>query len=349
MKWVYGAALLLAAVLLVVLVPAHRVSPTTSPFVTRHGAMLLRNGKPFRFVGVNCYRLLEYADDPEPVFAPLAAHGVKVVRFWAFQPMCSAVTGDFSRIEKLVAGAKRHDILLLPVLENHWSDCTLSMSLKPKEWYAAGWRTNAFGAVSLPYGEFLRAIGAWFRDEPQILAWQLINEPEIEPDTDENFALLRQFARDAARELKHADPHHLVSLGLLGLGQPATARDKFSALHRLGDIDLVSAHDHGYIYDPMPGRDWRDPGNSFYGDLRDAATLGKPFLASESGIPLPWVQGDRSRRAELFRAKLRAFFAAGGAGYLVWNFEPETDTECGFDADDPLLPALAQAAGELSF
>jgi mannan endo-1,4-beta-mannosidase len=348
MKLVYGLATLALASLAITFLPARRGSPADSAFVTRRGPTLWRHGKPFRFVGVNCYRLLEYADDPEPVFGPLAARGVKVVRFWAFQPLCGTDPGDFSRIGKLLAAARRHDLLLLPVLDNHWSACTLSAGVKPKEWYAAGWRTQPFGEVPLPYADFLRAIGARFQGEPQILAWQLINEPEIEPDTDENFAALRRFAVEAARELKEADPHHLVSLGLLGLGQPATARRKFGALHRPREIDVVSAHDYGYIRDPMPGRDWRDTGNTFYGDLRDAARLGKPFLATESGISLDWVEGNRARRAELFRAKLRAFFAAGGDGYLLWNYEPEPDTDCGFDANDPVLDALAETAAELA-
>jgi hypothetical protein len=348
MRPVRDAAMLLLAILNLTFIPADHSPFTLSRFVTRRGALLLRNGKPFRFVGVNCYRLTSYVEYADAIFATLATHGVKVVRFWAFQPLEGSADCDFSNMEMLLAAAKRYDILLLPVLENHWSAGTFGEGVKLKEWYAEGWRTKAFGAAPLPYRDFLLAVAAHFRDEPQILTWQLINEPEIYPDTDENFEVLQRFVREAADALKQADPNHLISLGLLGLGQPSTAGRKFRALHDLHNIDLVSAHDHGYIYDPMPGRGWLIPANVFCRDLCDAASLDKPFLATEAAIPLSWVKGNRKNRAELFRRKLNAFVSAGGTGYLLWNYEPEPDTESGFDANDPVLELIGRTAARLS-
>ena len=348
MRLVRCAAMLLLAILNLTFIPACCCPFTSSGFVTRQGALLLRNGKPFRFVGVNCYRLTAYAENADEIFSTLAMHGVRVVRFWAFQPLCGSADCDFSKLERLLAAAKRYDILLLPVLENHWSAGTFGEGVKPRDWYAEGWRTNAFGAAPLSYRDFLLAVATHFRDEPQILAWQLINEPEIYPDTEENFGVLRRFVWEAADALKQADLNHLISVGLLGLGQPSTAGRKFRALHDLRNIDLVSAHDHGYIYDPMPGRGWLVPANVFYRDLCDAASLDKPFLATEAAIPLSWVKGNRKNRAELFRRKLNAFFSAGGTGYILWNYEPEPDTESGFDANDPVLELIGRTAGRLS-
>jgi mannan endo-1,4-beta-mannosidase len=307
--------------------------PELSPFVTVRRDQLFHAGEPFRFVGVNCYRLIERPERADDIFATLRGHGVRVVRFWAFPNR----NRDFAGLDRLVAAAKRHDVLLLPVLENHWPDCNGDRAVKSRDWYAAGWRES--------YAAHLRAIGARYRDEPQIFGWQLVNEPEIYPDTDENFAVLQRFATDAARELKHADPNHIISLGLLGLGQPSTTGPRFRRLH--GGQDVVTAHDYGYIYEALPGRDWPSPLNSFYGDLRDARALRKPFVATEAGIPLSWVNGDRDRRAQQFRAKLEAFFAAGGAGYLLWNFEPWPDTDHGFDATDPVMQVLAEVSARL--
>lgn len=344
----WGNALLLLAVAAVNLSIFPIPQPPQPPgeFVKRQGTQLLRHGQPFRFVGVNCYRLAERSDWGDEIFATLAAHGVKVVRFWAFQKHCGPTGTDFTKFDALVEAAIAHDILLLPVLENQWAACTYGPDIKQREWYESGWREQRFGPLS--YREYVRAVAVHFRNAAQILAWQLINEPEIWPDTEENFAVLRRFAVEAAQELKAMDPNHMVSLGLLGLGQPSTTGKRYRALHDTTRIDVVSAHDHGYIFYAMPGNDAAKPQNSFYADLCDARRLGKPFLATESCVPLPWINGDEGRRVELFRAKLDAFFAAGGAGYIVWNYEPRIESDCGFDAHDPVLGLLGEASVKLT-
>ena len=330
-------------------VPVQPAATADTHFVSRHGRVLLRDGQPFRFVGVNCYRLAEVSNRADEILGHLAAHGVKVVRFWAFQKRCGSSGREFARFDALVAAAKRHDVLLLPVLENHWNHCTYARrgTVKQREWYASGWREQSFDGAPLSYSDFIRAIGEHFRDERQILAWQLMNEPEIYPDSEESFVVLQRFAREATAELKSADPNHLVSFGLLGLGQPSTMGKHFRALHNFREMDLVAAHDHGYIYEPLAGHAWPRRENSFYADLCDARSLLKPFVATESGIALEWVTGDRAYRAQLFRAKLDAFFAAGGSGYILWNYEPEPDTDYGFGPDDPVMETIAVVASRL--
>lgn len=329
-------------------VPQQPVIP--SQFVAARGRQLTRDGRPFRFVGVNCFEMAGYADRADQLFAMLAGHGVKVVRFWAFQINCGPTGRDFARFDALVAAAKRHDVLLLPVLENHWEHCThhAGQPNKPATWYEAGWKHDRFGGAPLTYREYIRAVAGHFRDEPQILAWQLVNEPEIYPESPATTAALRRFAVEAAREVKAADPHHLVSLGLLGLGQPATTGPRYRRLHQFRPLDLVTAHDHGYIYEPLAGRDWPRRENNFFADMWDAGALDKPFVATESGIALEWVAGDRHRRAELFRAKLDVFFEAGGAGYILWNFEPRLVTNFGFTSDDPVWDVIAGVAATIA-
>lgn len=347
--WREIAAVTIAAAANLTFVPVRPAPTGSGHFVGRQGQALRRDGSPFRFVGVNCYRLAELSDRADEILGTLAAHGVGVVRFWAFQKSCGPGGRDFRRFEAIMAAAKRHNVLLFPVLENHWNHCTYSDShqWKPPGWYAAGWRDTGFAGAPISYREYVRAIAAHFRNEPQILAWQLVNEPEIYPETDENFSVLRRFAVDAAHELKQADPNHLVCLGLLGLGQPSTSGKKFRALQNFREIDLVSAHDHGYAFEPLAGREWERRYDSLYADLCDARSLEKPLIATESGIALEWVGGDRAHRAKLFVAKMRAFFAAGGSGYMLWNYEPSPDTDYGFGPDDPVMQVITDVAGLL--
>ena len=315
--------------------------------VTRRAHALWRNGRPFRFVGVNCYRLAAYPEQSDEIFATFATNGVKVVRFWAFQYWCGPNGRDYAALDALVGAARRHDVLLLPVLDNHWAACQFGGGVKSPEWYAAGWRDRPFGGAPLSYLDHLRALAAHYRDEPQIFAWQLVNEPEIYPESPDHFGALRRFARDASAELKRADPNHLVSLGLLGGGQPSTSGWRFRELHDAAVIDLVSAHDHAYIFEPLPGATGPGRPDSMFSGLDAARRLRKPFVVTESCIPLPWVGQDPARRADLFRAKLDAFFRAGAAGYLLWNYEPVPESPCGFGPADPVWKHLADTARRL--
>jgi endo-1,4-beta-mannosidase len=353
-RWTILVALAIAAPLLaIVLRPSdtqiHHSPAQPDGFVSHKGTQLYRHGVPFRFIGVNCYRLAEFAPEAGAIFHHLSQHGIRAVRFWAFQTHCGPTGRDFTKFDQLVAAAIQHDILLLPVLENHWSQCTHSEGYKwkPPEWYAAGWQSVPFAGSPLSYRDYIRALTSHYRDQPQILAWQLMNEPEIYPDTSANHQTLRRFARQAAREVKSAAPHHLVSLGLLGLGQPSTTGARYRALHDFPEMDIVSAHDHGYMKEPMPGKQAPLRRNHFYADLLDARALKKPFLATESGIAVEWTGGNLDQRAAYFRAKIRAFFEAGGVGYLLWNYEPKPDTNYGFGPDDPVLAIIAEAARDL--
>jgi endo-1,4-beta-mannosidase len=345
--WRNVVLLLAVAGLNLSLLPIEPSCVAPPQFVARRGQQLVKDGKSLRFIGVNCYCLAQCPERADEIFSILAARGVRVVRFWAFQTYCGPSGRDFAAFDALVAAAKRHDILLLPVLENHWMHCTYADSVKPREWYESGWRTDEFADAPLSYRDYIRAIGEHYRHEPQILAWQLVNEPEIYPDTEESFSVLRAFAEQAAREVREVAPHHLVSLGLLGIGQPSTTGRKFRALHNFRGIDVVSAHDYGYVNEPLPGRTWGRQENSFYANLCDARSLRKPFLATETGMPLSWFKNDRAHRAELFRAKLNAFFEAGGSGCILWHYDPVPDTDCGFGPDDPIMQVIADVAALL--
>jgi hypothetical protein len=218
---------------------------------------------------------------------------------------------------------------------------------KPPGWYQSGWSQHRYGGAPMTYRDYLRAIGRHYRHENQILFWQLMNEAEIYPDTGAHFRILRQFARHASAELKATGITQPLSLGLLGLGQPATTGPRFRQLHDWSQLDVVTAHDHGYMNEPLPGKDWPRLENSLFSDLLAARALRKPFVVTEAGIPLEWVTGDRALRAELFRQKIQAVFAAGGRGYILWNYEPTPVTNYGFGPEDPILPMLRDASATL--
>jgi hypothetical protein len=235
------------------------------PLAGRHGTVFVRHGTPFRPLGVNYY---DAAGDPE-IFqcgAPLdepdtrlddqfrrirSETGANVVRFWAFRSYTNGGT-DWRALDRVIRQAQAHDLLLIPVLENQWADCTHG-GPRTADWYAGRYHQPDDG-YPISYEEYVRRIVARYRDEPAIFAWMLMNEAEAKrPDGSGDPDALYAFAEQTTRLVKELDPNHLVALGVIGRGQPGTADAAFERLHALRTVDLVSYHDYQSDQVPLPG------------------------------------------------------------------------------------------------
>jgi hypothetical protein len=89
--------------------------------------------------------------------------------------------------------------------------------------------------------------------------------------------------------------------------------------------------------------------NTLAAALYKAGQLGKPLLVGEAGMTScgSW-DGSQAEtaasRASKFDAKLAAFFGNGGAGYLVWAWEPNNTCNYAFGPTDPLNGTLLRFA-----
>ena len=79
--------------------------------------------------------------------------------------------------------------------------------------------------------------------------------------------------------------------------------------------------------------------------------LGKPFVMGEADVRSDGSTATQARCGLLLGAKVDAFFANGGSGYVVWQWNTLIDTE-GYDVvpgvGDPLLPFLRDTATRLA-
>jgi hypothetical protein len=289
-----------------------RIAGAGGGFVGRQGTAFVRDGAPFRPLGVNFYSA---AGDPaifqcgpvksdpdtqlDEYFGRIRAEtGSNVVRFWAFQGYTAGGT-DWRALDRVMRLAKQHDLLLIPVLENQWADCTLGAP-RDAGWYAGRYR-QPDGGYLLSYEEYVRRVVSRYRDEPTILAWMLMNEAEAKrPDGTSDPDALYGFADQMSRLVKEIDPNHLVSLGVIGGGQPGTAGPSFERLHALSTLDLVTAHDYKADEVPLPGarleaagfsqsQDWTWQ-NGLYLSLRgrDWETVTYPIPTGESPSGQQW-------------------------------------------------------------
>jgi hypothetical protein len=149
--------------------------------------------------------------------------------------------------------------------------------------------------------------------------------------------VLKSFAADVSGLIKSLDPNHLVSLGTLGGGQCGAQGDEYREVHSVASIDLCEYHDY-QPHDPIPG----DQFNGLQVRINQCKGLEKPLVVGETGIIPNDVGGTLQGRAAALRAKLRAQFAAGVAGNLVWAWNAFGSTLDNYDIGpgDPLLKVL---------
>lgn len=305
--------------------------------------------------------------------------GATVLRFWAFQRYTNGGT-DWSGIDKVIRVAKKNGLKVLPVLEDGPGYCTYpepagnaKWKYNNDTWYTDGYKLK-MGNYSLTYPDYVRAIVTRYKDEPTIMGWMMMNEADTSRKTNgidgSGPSVLVNFAKDIGTLIKSIDTNHLVTVGTQSNGASGATGADFVQVYNVKDtqgrdlIDFTEVHDWPYWggdTDPLPGSpdghtlpnpDSADCLRTYQAKLacsiaNSIQKLNKPIIMGEAGIAAR-SDSERIRRADLMDKKMAAFFNAGGAGYLVWQWNKVIDSE-GFDVqmttNDPLLAKMKKYAG----
>jgi hypothetical protein len=194
------------------------------------------------------------------------------------------------------------------------------------------------------YRDWVREVVTRYRDNPTVLAWQMINEGEARVSiggacSSTAEASVHAWAVDVSGLIKSIDSNHLVSLGTMGNGQCGTSTGtSYEDLHAISTIDLCEYHDYDSPSSPMPGDQW----NGLATRLSQCQARGKPMFVGEIAIKSADVSS-LSARASDFAAKFSAQFGAGVVGELPWEWAVSgQDTGDGYSiySNDPMLPLL---------
>jgi mannan endo-1,4-beta-mannosidase len=313
-------------------------------YVRAFGQTLYTPSNPnYKFTGVNRYNLASVSlpgggwlgcgstwteEQLQTWFNELDTQNIETVRIWAFQKFTASGT-NWTRLDYLLSLADQHGVRVIPTLENHWSACTDGGN-KSTTWYAGGYLSPYGGTLSLP--DYTALIVNRYKNDDRIAFWQVMNEAETTDAT-----TLSAFADDITTDIQTLDPNHLVSFGTLGAGQQGTQGADYKTLHSLASIDLCEYHDYHHVTEAIP-----TGSNLLSTRLTQCAELGKPIFIGESGIdttetPFPTLQ----QRADYFNAKISAFYAAGGDGYLIWSYRDRDGADSlEYDASDPLATVV---------
>ncbi|KAL1542752.1 Mannan endo-1,4-beta-mannosidase 2 [Salvia divinorum] len=249
-------------------------------FVGISGSQLVLDGSPFLFTGFNSYWMMYLssdANDRQKVSAALreaSAAGLTVCRTWAFADggdralQISPGTYDehvFQGLDFIISEAKKYGIRLILSFVNNYKD----YGGRPQY---AQWAKNA-GAQINGDGDFYtnQIIKAYYKnhiktvmtrlntitrvaykDEPTIMAWELINEPRCE--TDPSGKTVNGWVEEMASFVKSIDSKHLLGTGMEGFyGDSVPERKQanpnsiqvgtdFISNHLVKDIDFASIH-----------------------------------------------------------------------------------------------------------
>jgi len=318
-------------------------------FVTRSGATLLLDGRPYHFTGLNIYNANNQGacwydlGTTASLDQTLSAIGPaqNVFRAWFFQSLATRNgQRDWSAFDATLAVARAHDERVIATLGNQLGDCEgPAPATKTEAWYRSGYAGLRDGGMADTYRDWVAEVVARYRDDPTILAWQLLNESEVvgpsgrcSPSASRT---LKRFAQDVAGLVKGIDPNHLLSLGSWGLLDCGLAGSAYQDVHSVAGIDFCEFHDYSAPSSGLaPMLQLR---------INQCRALGKPLFVGEIGVRVQDA-GSLANRAAAIRAKLSAQFAAGVAGALVWDWANADQVPySGYEVQpgDPTLQVLA--------
>ncbi|KAI9089346.1 hypothetical protein K1719_029625 [Acacia pycnantha] len=272
-------ALILLLAILIHQSSVHVVVDAGDGFVRSRGTHFLLNGNPFYANGFNAYWLMYIASDPSQRFKVSAAfreatsHGLTIARTWAFsdggyRPLQYSPgfynEQMFKGLDFVIAEARKHGIkLILSFVNNYesfggkkqyvnWARSKGQYLRSDDEFFRSpvvkGYYKNHVKTVINRFNSFT---GIRYRDDPTIMAWELMNEPRC--TSDPSGRTIQAWIAEMASFVKSMDRNHLLEAGLEGFyGQSTPQRKRlnpgfdigtdFIANNRIPGIDFATVH-----------------------------------------------------------------------------------------------------------
>ncbi|KAK9164189.1 hypothetical protein Syun_005091 [Stephania yunnanensis] len=250
-------------------------------FVRARGLRFLLNGSPYYANGFNAYWLMYVASDPSQrnkvssAFQQASSHGLTIARTWAFsdggyRPLQyspgSYNQQMFQGLDFVVSEARKYGIKLILSLVNNYEN------LGGKKQYVEWGRNHgqylssedAFFTNPVVKGFYKNHVttvltrrnsitGVAYKDDPTIMAWELMNEPRCPSDL--SGRTIQAWITEMAAHVKSIDRNHLLEAGLEGFyGESSQQRKQFNPGFQVGTdfiqnnlipgIDFATVHSY---------------------------------------------------------------------------------------------------------
>jgi len=296
--------------------------------IYRVGKSLLKDGKPFRLVGlnlwpaaiaswnqpVNGHAILNDGDELAQWLATIrkSAPHVNVIRTWFFQTFAiKNGQRDFTALDKVLSVCASYGFRVIPVLEDHWDfeRRGSSKTYLDKTWYSGGYKSTVLPKEIKPYRTWVKEVVKRYAGNKIIAVWEIMNEPWPTEIT-------LGFVKDISGLVKYYDHYTPV-----GLGESVGPFDK--SFYTLPSVDLLSYH----YYDRYHQTHWNDVNTM-------AKAVGKPWYMGEAGYEYRiWSDSTHSytypsltTRANNFKSLIsQVFHSSNCVGFLAWQFQINND------------------------
>ncbi|RVW60076.1 Mannan endo-1,4-beta-mannosidase 5 [Vitis vinifera] len=339
----------------------------SSGFVQTRNTQFILNGSPFFFNGFNSYWMMNVATDPSQrskvsdVFSQAAAARLSVCRTWAFNDggtqalqISPGVYDErvFQGLDFVISEARKNGVRLILSLSNNYKD----FGGRPQY---VSWARNAGAPVNSDddfytnevvkgyYKNHVKRVltrintitGVAYKDDPTIMAWELINEPRCQVDY--SGKTLNGWIQEMASFVKSIDSNHLLTVGMEGFYGDSMPEKKainpgyqvgtdFISNHLIKEIDFSTIHAYPDIW--LSGKD--DSSQMAFmlrwttSHLTDSETIiKKPMVFSEFGKSSKDPGYSPSARDSFLNAvytNIYNFAKSGGiGGGLVWQLMAE--------------------------
>jgi mannan endo-1,4-beta-mannosidase len=226
-------------------------APPATSFVTVQNGDFYLEGEPFHFAGTNAYYLPNYEKINSGVvdraFDVFEDAGITVIRMWAFydgydcgysqydasENVIQTAPGEYSEsalrdLDRVIAKGKERGIRFILPFINYWDE--LGGICQYNTWAGASnpGRNMDFFINNEDTQQWFRdyidmllnrtntVTGVKYKDEPAIMAWQIMNEGR---NRGQDPQILRDWYQEIAQYIKSIDSNHLVSTGEEGFDE----------------------------------------------------------------------------------------------------------------------------------
>ncbi|CAN1344305.1 Mannan endo-1,4-beta-mannosidase 7 [Linum perenne] len=311
------------------------VAAAGDSFIKTRGTHFLLNGDLFYANGFNAYWLMYVASDPSQrskvsaAFQEAKSHDLTVARTWAFsdggyRPLQYA-PGSYNQdmfkgLDFVVSEARSHGVKLIMSLANNYD------SFGGKKQYVNWARAHTgrylasddeFFTDSVVKGYYKNHIqtvlnrkntftGIRYKDDPTIMAWELMNEPRCTSDSSGRTIQMAFF-------VKSIDRNHLLEVGTDFIANNRVPAIDFATVHSYPDQWLSNANEQSQL---------SFMNNWLNAHIQDAQyILGKPIIIAEFGKS--WKDRDQMFNAVYYKIYSSAKRGGAAAGGLFWQLLTE--------------------------
>jgi mannan endo-1,4-beta-mannosidase len=303
----------------------HLLRSTEIGFVGREGNHFTLQGHPYYFAGFNNYYQMVYSAEldlrpyADEVQDEAVAMGLSVMRTWGFNDgadewnalqLYPGVYSEhvFRGLDYVLYKARQVGLrVILPFVNNwdeyggmnqyvEWSPTATSHDDFYTDDSCRQWYMNH---VTTVINRFNTVTGIPYKDDPVILAWELVNEPWCQSDP--SGEMLQEWIETMSAYVKSIDSLHLVTVGSEGFyGPTGPPHNPASWMNNLG-VDFIRNHSPETI-DFAVFHAWPDHWGIGYAAAMQWAVdhvedtedlLGKPVVIEEFGKYRPLPERDQ--------------------------------------------------------